>query len=370
MNKRVLIIFGFLLASICVTSQEVVTTYYNSEWKITKENKATYFRKAVYDQNTFKLNGKVQDFLLKGTLMMEGAYKKGEKSGAFVFNYRNGKLRKKGNYLKNRRVGKWEYYYKSGQLKQIVLFNDLWDSKNISVMEFYSKEGNQLIKDGNGKWVNDSIQSGLFDSKSLKRLTGSFKKGLKNGQWKLVRITDNKLMHTESFKKGKFLKAKIYNSDKDYYGTITKEMVGKIPDESRNKLFNTENFKFDKNEYPEGLESSDIETIFETITGKEFEIKDRIAGYKYGNNSLKTFLSRNIIYPLSAIKKRASGRVYVSVIIDANGNSKSVKLKKGKHKDLDKEAVRVVKLVDAWLPKIYKGKAVESVITIPVNFSF
>ncbi|MDX9903254.1 MAG: energy transducer TonB, partial [Bacteroidales bacterium] len=48
--------------------------------------------------------------------------------------------------------------------------------------------------------------------------------------------------------------------------------------------------------------------------------------------------------------------------------TKEVKLVKGVHEDLDNEAQRVVRLLNKWMPALNDGKAVESTISIPVNF--
>lgn len=368
MKKIIFFVFSLFIFSTCLKSQVRIRLYYNSNWEITDSTKAVFYREADYDLNNFKLHGEVHDHDLSGNLLMEGNYLNGKRNGDFTFYYDNGEIKNRGEYENNRRTGKWEYYYNNGQLKQVVLFKDSYITIDFAVLEYFDSQGHQLIKDGTGKWVNDSIQSGMFNEKSLKTLTGQFKDSLKHGEWKLVRISDNKFMHSERFKKGKFISARIYNAQSDYYGTMSSEMLNKIPDENSTKLKCTEKFELDTTVYPETLIFSDVETIFKTVTGKEYKIQNREAGYIYGDYSLLEFLAKNIRYPINAINKRITGRVYVGVVIDSNGNTRNVKLVKGVHKDLDDEAQRVVSLVDKWLPAIRDGQPVESTITIPVNF--
>jgi TonB family protein len=373
MYKIILLFLGLLLFPKCLKSQEGIKLFYNSDWKITKEDKATYYRECEYDLNNFKLDGKVADYSLSGNLLMEGSYLNGKRNGYFTFYYDNGRVRNKGNYENNRRVGKWEYYYYNGQLKQIVLFNskdtdNLTMAESFAVLEYYNREGNQLLKNGTGTWINDSIQVGMFDTKSLKTLEGQFKDSLKHGSWELTRINDNKLMHRERFKRGKFISAEIYNVHHNYYGTISSEIILKIPDENKTKLVCTEKFELDTTVFPSALIFSDVETIFKTVTGKEYKIQNRVAGYIYGDYSLLEFLAKNIRYPKSAVEKEITGTVYVGVVIDSLGYTKDVKLVRGVQEDLDNEAQRVVKLVDKWMPALRDGKAVESIITIPVIF--
>ncbi|WP_320111685.1 TonB family protein [Draconibacterium orientale] len=367
MNKYLLLLFVLLMYSTGLKSQETIKLFYTSDWKVTKEDEAIYYRESEYDLNNFELDGSVFDYALSGKLIMEGNYLNGKKNGNFIFYYDNGEIKNKGQYENNRRIGRWEYFYNNGKLKQVVLFKSR-NEHDFSVLEYYNRDGKQLLENGTGKWKNDSIQTGMFDTESLKTVTGQFNDSLKHGVWKLIRISDNKLMHSERFQKGKLVEATIYNAQFDYYGTISSEIVNKIPDENSTKFINTEKFDLDTTVYPVALLFSDVETIFETITGKKYEVQNRDAGYIYGDYSLLEFLEKNIRYPRSAVDERITGKVYVGVVIDSLGNTRKVQLVKGIHEDLDKEAQRVVRLVDKWMPAIRDGKVVKSTITIPVNF--
>lgn len=373
MDRKLILFLCLLFFTTCLKSQERIKLFYNSDWEITNEDKATYYRESEYDLNNFKLNGKVYDYSLSGDLLMEGNYLNGVGNGSFTFYYDNGKVRNKGQYEKGRRIGEWEYYYNNGQLKQVVLFkgrdiNSFAVNEYFIVNEYYNREGNQLIKNGTGTWTNDSIRVGMFDIRSLKTLVGQFRDSLKHGEWKLIRISDNKLMNCEHFVKGEFKGAEIYNAQGNYYGTTSSEIIHKIPDENNIKLARTEKFELDTTVFPKALLFSDVETIFKTVTGSEHKIQNRKAGYIYGDYSLLEFLAENINYPVNAFEKKIKGKVYVGVVIDSLGNTKNVKLVKGVHKDLDNEAQRVVRLIDKWMPALSDGKAVESTITIPVNF--
>jgi TonB family protein len=350
-------------------SQEKVTLWYNPDWNITTKEKAVCYREAEYDAGNFKLSGKVADYTADGKPVMLGNYSMGKKDGEFVFYAGNGTVIGRGQYLKNNRAGKWEYFYETGRLKQVVIFPYDGSTAGFSVVEFYDPNGSQLIKNGTGKWFMDSLKSGLFDPGALKRLTGEFKDSLMHGNWTLTRISDNKMMHTERFRKGQFVEASIYNEQFDYYGTIGSEMLNKFPDVWQQKFAATESFKLDTTVFDRDLVYSDVETIFKTVTGKEFKIQNRLAGYAYGDYSLLEFLSRNVRYPMSAMEAGISGRVYVNVRIDSLGLAKEVSMLRGVHKDLDREAIRVVKLVKDWLPAIRDGKPVESVVTVPVRFN-
>lgn len=368
MTKTTLIILGFLQFSLTLKSQEKILLYYNSDWEITRKENATHFRESEYDLNNFKLHGKVLEYNSLDTLSMEGNYLNGKRNGVFVFYFKNGNIKSKGIYKNNKRVGKWEYFYANSRLKQVIIFPQNGERLDFAVVEYYDRNNNQLIKNGTGNWINDSIKIGLFDHSSLKKLTGQFKDTLKHGRWNLIRISDNKLMHTERFRKGRFIKAVVYNDQSNYYGSISSETLNKFPDDNLTKLKRTENFNLDTTVFSKSLLYSDVETIFKTVTGKMYKIKTRNAGYIYGDYSLLEFIGENLQYPISAAMKSISGKVYVNVVIDSLGNTKEVKILKGIHNDLDMEAIRVIQLITDWLPAIQNGEAIESTITIPIRF--
>lgn len=63
-----------------------------------------------------------------------------------------------------------------------------------------------------------------------------------------------------------------------------------------------------------------------------------------------------------------SGKVYVEFIVGANGKIRNLKVKRGIHINLDKEALRVVALLKDWNPGIKDGRSVATRVVIPISF--
>jgi periplasmic protein TonB len=368
MLKAIIFVYCTVQIPTTLYGQEKVILYYNSKWEITNKSNSTYYREAEYDLSTFKLEGKTIDHTLKGIVIMEGIYSNDKKNGSFTFFYENGNLKSRGKYENNKRIGYWLYYYPNNKMKQKIYFPQIGENRDISVIQYFDMDGKQLLKDGNGIWVNDSIEGGPFDTYSLKKLTGQFKDSLKVGKWNLVRISDNKLMLSDIFRKGKYISSTVFEPQFNAYGTMSFATLNQFPDEYKFKFQNTENFKVDTVVYSNSLINSDVETIFKTVTGKEYKIQQRNASYPLGDLSLLEFIGENIQYPASAFEKKINGKVYLSVSIDSLGKTKEVKILRGVQDDLNAEAVRVVKLINDWLPAIKNGKKVESIINIPVTF--
>lgn len=366
--RRIICILFVLNLPILVNCQEKITLFYNSYWEITNKENASFYREAEYDLNSLKLNGEVRDYTLNGVPLMIGHYSLDKRNGNFIFYYQNGNTKSQGNYKDDRRVGMWDYYYENGKTKQKAIFYEVPGITLFNITEYYDRNGNQLIMNGTGSWINDSIESNSLEDNGLFRLLGQFKDNLRTGTWKLIRISDNMIVHTENFRKGRFLSATVYEPLFNSYGTTNFEFLDKFPDENIDRLKKTENLALDTTVFPFTILSADVSTILKIITGKDYYIKNRRAMYPYRDQSLFMFIAANIKYPVSALQNKISGKVYIKVVIDSLGKPKEVTILKGVNRDLDSEALRVISLIDNWFPALNEGKPVESTISIPVTF--
>ena len=89
-----------------------------------------------------------------------------------------------------------------------------------------------------------------------------------------------------------------------------------------------------------------------------------------GESMLNKFISKNIIYPQIAIDNNYQGTVYVQFIIltDGSVDYSSVKILRGQYEILNKEAIRVVKLMPKWKPGTQNGKPVRVLFNLPIKF--
>jgi TonB family protein len=99
-----------------------------------------------------------------------------------------------------------------------------------------------------------------------------------------------------------------------------------------------------------------------------YDIVEEMPEYPGGENALKMFIAKNIIYPKPAIEAGITGKVYVSFTVNKNGKVENVQVIRGVAPDLDAEAVRVVSAQPQWTPGKEKGEAVNVRFTVPINF--
>lgn len=109
----------------------------------------------------------------------------------------------------------------------------------------------------------------------------------------------------------------------------------------------------------------------EVVKPKEEEIfvaVEQQAEFPGGQAALMKWLSNNIRYPESAQQNDIQGRVIVKFVVEKDGSIGTATIAKGVDKDLDREALRVVKKMPKWQPGKNNGVAVRSYFTLPVTF--
>lgn len=96
---------------------------------------------------------------------------------------------------------------------------------------------------------------------------------------------------------------------------------------------------------------------------------EKLPKFPGGMEAWAKFLSKNLRYPEQASNEGISGRVYMSFIVEKDGQITDIQVLKAAGYGFDEEAKRVLKLAPAWKPGIQNGKAVRVRYTIPLNFT-
>lgn len=100
----------------------------------------------------------------------------------------------------------------------------------------------------------------------------------------------------------------------------------------------------------------------------DFHSLERMPEPVGGASAWSKFLMKNIKYPDMASDQHASGAVWVSFIIEADGRLSNFKVLRGAGYGMDEEALRVLKMAPAWKPGIQNGQPVRVSYNIPIRF--
>jgi TonB family protein len=92
------------------------------------------------------------------------------------------------------------------------------------------------------------------------------------------------------------------------------------------------------------------------------------AQFPGGQQAMFTYMGENIHYSKAAQEQQLSGKVYISFTVKEDGKVSFVTVKRGVGKELDDEAIRVVKNMPNWVPAEIDGQPVASQMTLPIMF--
>lgn len=122
---------------------------------------------------------------------------------------------------------------------------------------------------------------------------------------------------------------------------------------------------FQKSSFSQEVPEKDIESE----VGVVYTIVEQMPEYKDGNDAMHSYIAANLKYPEAALKKGEEGVVYLTFVVEKNGALSNIKILRGVSKELDEEAIRVVKTMNKdWSPGIQRGEKVRVIYNLPVRF--
>lgn len=93
------------------------------------------------------------------------------------------------------------------------------------------------------------------------------------------------------------------------------------------------------------------------------------AEFTGGEDAMKTFIEKNLVFPAEAKTAGISGKVYIEFALDENGEISDVTVIKSLGYGCDEEAIRIVKLMTKlWTPAKENGKSISSTQTVIIKF--
>ena len=80
------------------------------------------------------------------------------------------------------------------------------------------------------------------------------------------------------------------------------------------------------------------------------------------------WLTKNLKYPDAARRQQLQGRVMVSFVVNADGTTVDAKVLRSVHPLLDREALRVVRMMPRWQPGVSNGQPCRTLVHLPIVF--
>lgn len=99
-----------------------------------------------------------------------------------------------------------------------------------------------------------------------------------------------------------------------------------------------------------------------------FEFVEVMPEFRGGQEAFIKYLSNNLRYPGLAREAQIQGRVFISFVVESDGQITEVQVARGVHPVLDDEAVRVISAMPPWIPGMQQNAPVRVRFTLPVTF--
>ena len=134
------------------------------------------------------------------------------------------------------------------------------------------------------------------------------------------------------------------------------------------------NFKLDEGEAYKPVKGETVAPQADVKPGKDgvWDIAETMPEYPGGIDGLRTYIQENLTVPekYKNVETKAEYRVFVQFVVAEDGSITNVELKKPEpsKKDLNEEAIRVVKAMPKWKPGTVDGKPVKVRYLLPVTY--
>ncbi len=99
-----------------------------------------------------------------------------------------------------------------------------------------------------------------------------------------------------------------------------------------------------------------------------FRVVEELPDFPGGMVEFMKWLRKNLKYPLMAKQQKIEGKVVVSFVIGKDGTPGNAKVVTSVDPLLDREALRVVRMLPKWKPGTEKGKPCQTMVCIPIVF--
>jgi protein TonB len=110
----------------------------------------------------------------------------------------------------------------------------------------------------------------------------------------------------------------------------------------------------------EEKEEEDDNHVFLTV--------EKMPEFPGGDAALLKWIGEHVVYPTIAAENGISGRVSCNFVVNADGSVVDVQVAKPLDPNLDKEAIRVLKMLPKFKPGEQRGKPVRVKYSVPVRF--
>jgi len=124
----------------------------------------------------------------------------------------------------------------------------------------------------------------------------------------------------------------------------------------------------EQEEIPFEATNVDESAPLDANTDEVFKVVEVDPEFPGGEEALYKYLAENIKYPVMAKNNKVEGRVYITFVIEKDGNVSDAKVLRSDNEELNAEALRVINAMPKWKPGMQRGVPVRVQYNIPISF--
>lgn len=99
-----------------------------------------------------------------------------------------------------------------------------------------------------------------------------------------------------------------------------------------------------------------------------FRVVEQLPEFPGGMSALVKWLTDNIKYPALAQRQNIQGRVVITFVINRDGTTSDIKVASSANPMLDREALRVARMMPRWKPGVANNRPCRTMFAIPIEF--
>lgn len=143
-----------------------------------------------------------------------------------------------------------------------------------------------------------------------------------------------------------------------------------VVDEELSDELNDDELMPDKQDAEKTTDEDEVrpEITKEELDALDQKVVEQLPEFPGGAVALMKWLTKNLRYPPYARQQKLQGRVVTQFIVNADGSLSDLKVVQPVDPSLDREALRVLRMMPAWKPGQQDNKPCRTMVCIPIVF--
>lgn len=347
---KIFILIAIFCISVNISAQDTLTIYLDFNYMKSDEEDAHIKRTAIFCDSIIQ----IKDHTFYGKEIKHIVYKSLDPAimhGKAEFYYPPGRLYAHGFYKDNQLSGEWNYFVYDSIEKRISVNYDIPKYFNDEeILTRIRRIGRRTRIDE--KIVSDSLKDFLEKNIIIPGIMAeSYFHQLVSVD--IVLDTDGKIKFSE-------LRNPYFPELDREIARVTSQFIS--PQSPEHPVVLSVLFELKKKFYKPFL------TVSHKDDPEDADNLDELPFFPGGYENLMRYVAQTITYPQAAREKSVQGTVFVTFIVEKDGNLSNIEILRGVSDELDREALRIISSMPAWIPGKADNKTVRVRFNLPIRF--